>query len=132
MPVSILNQKFENLFAKLFFPGMFSFLKSREPTHRVPGSSTEASRNFVISSGKCCPSESIVIAYLYPKLNAFKKPLFRAAPFPLFLSCVIISTPAKPAINSDVLSLEPSSTIIILPHILPAPSTISFRVEPLL
>ena len=49
MPVSTRNQKFENLLAKVFLPGMLSDLRLRAPTSSASGVFAISSTNFGMS-----------------------------------------------------------------------------------
>ena len=53
----------ENLLAKVFFEGMLSAVRFRAPTMRASLLAAWKSIKAGMSSGKCCPSESIVMAY---------------------------------------------------------------------
>ena len=64
--------------------------------------------SFGISSGRNCPSPSIVTIISKLECIANLKSDCNASPFPKFLACLITSAPAESAI-SDVLSSEPSS-----------------------
>ena len=62
IPVSILYQKLENRLPKLLLPGIPSCCMFRTPTTRLSGYFWIISMNRGISSAKCCPSASMVMA----------------------------------------------------------------------
>ena len=60
--IPLFVNELENLLAKVFLPGMLSCFRLRLPTIKAPGCCSKASTNSGMSSGKCCPSLSMVRA----------------------------------------------------------------------
>ena len=75
--------------------------------------SFRASKKRGISLGSCWPSPSNTTILLAPFFKAWSQPVFRAAPLPRFTECFNTVTPSWLAV-SKVLSVEPSSTMIML------------------